>query len=137
MFHVIVLGGIGLVSTGCGGATTTEDPTKTAHDGGVDGAPPCNCGPVFPDDAFPSETATFVDAGYFPSEGKYAPDAVSPPAIDASHGVDAFPDETATFLIDAGAHPVDAPPAVEEDAGCVFPDETAFVPDAACVRRGP
>jgi hypothetical protein len=114
MFHVIVLGGIGLLGLeGCGkvasGAPGDADAatpdTGSAIDGGADafpsetGAPAEEAGRF---DAFPSETATFIDAspGFdvvtidaFPTEGPVAIDAG--PIVDAAVDAECFPEETA------------------------------------------
>jgi len=115
MFHVIVLGGIGLVGLGGCGQVATGDGT---HVGGDDGGPdafPVEGLPVtnqpdatfdaFPSetgapeaDAFPSETAQQVDAS--PSDGPAPPADASLPPSDA----DCFPEETA-FVFDSGPCP--------------------------------
>jgi hypothetical protein len=126
MFHVIVLGGIGLLGLeGCGkvanGAADDADAATpdagSTIDGGVDAFPsesgaPAEDGGRF--DAFPSETATFIDAS--PHEG-----------LDSS-SVDAFPTE-GPAMIDSG--PIDD---AAVDAEC-FPEETAVQLDASSCPR--
>jgi hypothetical protein len=140
MFHVIVLGGIGLVGLGGCGQVATGDGTHVGGDAGGPDAFPVEGLPVthppdatfdaFPSetgapeaDAFPSETAQQVDA--FPSEGLVAADSGGPPP-------DAFPSETAQ-QVDASPSDGPAPPAdaslPPSDADC-FPEETAFVFDS-------
>jgi hypothetical protein len=116
MFHVIVLGGIGLVGLGgcgkvasAGGGDGGTEPDATSHGDGFPAE-----GLMVMVDAFPSETAVEVDA--FPSETGVQPDA--------------FPMEGPAMLVDSGPVPqVDA--TVGEDAGC-FPQETDVAFDAAC-----
>ncbi len=121
MFHVIVLGGIGLVApalsaAACGGVTTEalrgdDAGLKGGHDGGV-GA-----------DAFPNETCA-CDQDAFPSE-------LGPPVADA------FPSETVTPAPDAfpteGPVDLDAGPPVED----AFPSETFAPPPDAFPSEGP
>ena len=114
MFQVIVLGGIALASVplgssvvGCGGAVTsssadaafpTEGPAPEPDAFPTEGPPP------YSPDAFPQETATFIDSGIDSGIGRDAtPDAFpqeGPAMIDAGTQ-DAFPQETAQ-LIDSG-----------------------------------
>jgi hypothetical protein len=129
MFHVIVLGGIGLLGLeGCGkvanaadddGDAATSD-SGSAIDGGAD-AFPSETGAYYEDaghfDAFPSETATFVDAS---------------PRFDAqadASGFDAFPTE-GPVAIDAGPARDSAVDDAAADAEC-FPEETAVQLDAS------
>jgi hypothetical protein len=112
MFHVIVLGGIGLVA--CGGvATGSGDPGDASSETATDAFP--SEGKTPGPDAFPSETATVLDASTdgFPSETDPAGDATidsfpteGPAMLDASGDVgpqpDGFPSETAVPF-DSGA----------------------------------
>ncbi len=121
MFHVIVMGGIGLVPLAGCGATAPEEPVVTSDDGAAP-APKHDGGAGH--DAFPDETKSYSPDA-FPSEGFYAPaDAYTPP-----HDEDAFPDETGS----PGA-PLDA--SRTQDAGVdsgddCFPEETAVTLDAS------
>lgn len=114
MFRVIVAGGIALSAAapalvvGCGGSVSSL-PSDAGHGGDafpVEGPAP---GP----DAFPQETAQFVDA--FPQEGIDA----SVHLADAGGDEDVFPQEgpniEAGFFFDTGA----------PDADAGFPFETA------------
>jgi hypothetical protein len=79
MFHVIVLGGMGLVACGGSLASTPDAPADAAADAfPSEGAAAIDGGSIEPGDALPpSDAPSFVDV--FPAEG---------PAI-----FDAFPDE--------------------------------------------
>jgi hypothetical protein len=120
MFHVIVLGGIGLVGLdGCG---------RVSDGGGGPGLLDSGSDAHVTVDAFPSETAARLDA--FPSETATIADAF--PAETATQ-LDAFPNEGPAHF-DAFPSESDTPPP-ESDAGC-FPDETAFVGDAGACGQG-
>jgi len=138
MFHVIVLGGIGLVSVGgtacgqvapgrAGAAAEDADAPVTMRDAGPGS------------DAFPEEDASLPhlrpsDAG---DEEDAFPDETDSVLRDAGHPVDAtsqdaFPMEGPALVGDAHAPMPDASPPVE-DADC-FPEETAIQLDADCPR---
>jgi hypothetical protein len=113
-FRVIVLGGIALATipaTACGG---TEEGSSDAGSSRDEGAPGDS---NFPEegayfDAFPSETAQFVDAGFdaatdgsafidgFPQEGPAMLDSSVPDSniSDATGIADGFPQETAQLV---------------------------------------
>jgi hypothetical protein len=105
MFHVIVLGGIGLVA--CGGVVA----------GNLGDASPDAVSDAFPSegkplpDAFPGELPARIDASpdSFPSETFPAPEA----------GKDSFPTEGPAMLDSGDAKVSDA-----------FPSETGHAPDA-------
>jgi hypothetical protein len=108
-FNVIVLGGIALAAPATG-------VTIVACGGGVEG------------NAFPSETASFLDAAGFPEAEAGFPHE-GPAPIDASQLPDArFPQEGADVW------QVDAADASEADAGPCFPRETALPLDSGCGR---
>jgi hypothetical protein len=133
MFHVLVLGGIGLVAPACGGqvgspAVVDCDPlTAACPEPGADAST----------DAFPSETDQAVDGGQgfdaFPSE--------TAEVIDGGQGIDAFPSETDQAFdggqgFDAfpseGPAQIDAAPPPPPDASQTFdafPEETAVALD--------
>jgi hypothetical protein len=130
MFHVLVLGGIGLVAPACGGAIS---PALPRNDAATDAFP--SEGPAHIDagssldahssfDAFPSETAERLDA--FPAETDSIPDAFPTEGLVPP---DAFPTEGPAQIDASPPPPMDA--GAPEDAGC-FPEETAFISDAAC-----
>lgn len=100
LFHVIVLGGIGLVGVACG--TTVESPgqatggTSGSTDSGVGGFPQegaiaiVDAGADDAMDAFPSEGPMMIDAG-FPNETDQAADAGAAPDADAGFPQEAPP----------------------------------------------
>ncbi len=108
-FRVIVLGGIALAAipaTACGGSElVSSDAGSFPHEGAalLDADFPDEG--VQLDDAFPSETATFIDAGLdapspfdgFPQEGPGMIDSGPPDSgvSDATGVTDGFPQETA------------------------------------------
>lgn len=132
MFHVLVLGGIGLVAPACGGSVGSPavvdcDPLTCPQTG--DASP----------DAFPSETAELVDGGQgfdaFPSEtaemidggqGFDAFPSETDQAFDGGQGFDAFPSE-GPAQIDSGPPDASQPPDASADVG--FPEETAVALD--------
>jgi hypothetical protein len=108
-FRVIVLGGIalaGIPAAACGGS---EEGSSDAGSFPQEGPAPLDAN--FPEegaqlyDAFPSETATFIDGGVdaqnfadgFPQEGPAMIDSGSPDSdvTDATGVTDGFPQETA------------------------------------------
>jgi hypothetical protein len=108
MFHVIVLGGMSLVA--CGGiATSSGGSVDGSAEAAVDGYP---FEGRHPEDAFPSESDTVLDAGPegFPSETDPMPDVqhfpVTAPVPPHDAGCidvrDGFPDETDLQPCDAG-----------------------------------
>lgn len=134
MFHVLVLGGIGLVAPACGGSVGNPavvhgcDPLNCPDggDAGVDGFPAEGLR-VAPDaghgfDAFPSETGEAIDGGQgfdaFPSE--------TDQAGDGGQGFDAFPSE-GPAQIDSGPPDGSSPTDATADVG--FPEETAIALD--------
>jgi hypothetical protein len=139
MFHVLVLGGIGLVSAHCGGAVASSN-----HDASVgqDGFPGEGAAPPSGLDAFPTEGPAHIDA--FPAEGAVEVDAFP---TEGPVQVDAFPTEGAIAIdASADAFPTEGPPPPPDasaDAGvdgsvdatstkdAGFPNETAATHDAA------
>jgi hypothetical protein len=86
MFHVLVLGGIALVGSGCGGSVAVHSEAGP-QDGGTEGGFPSEL-PVQVDASVPADAA--IDVG-FPSETNSAVgDAAAPEAGPVS--IDATPD---------------------------------------------
>ena len=95
MFHVIVLGGMGLVA--CGGLATAN---IGAPDGSTEAA----------EDGFPAETKVFSDA--FPNEGKVADVSTDSFPSELPARTDAFPSESDPAPdggVDADAFPIEGP----------------------------
>ncbi|HEY6459043.1 MAG TPA: hypothetical protein VIY73_02800 [Polyangiaceae bacterium] len=124
MFRVIVAGGVALAAAapaavvGCGGSVAT-------HDGDA-GFPQEGPPPPYSPDAFPSETASFVDA--FPQETGYAAEASAKDGAVVDAGTDAFPQEgpsTEAGFFDTGALDAGSGNETGADADAGFPFETA------------
>jgi len=111
-FRVIVLGGIalaGIPATACGGSEGgSSDAGGGSSDTGPDEGAVVDAGGPEEGlrDAFPSETATFIDASFdsapdaFPQEGPAMIDSGRPDSdvSDATGLTDGFPQETAQVI---------------------------------------
>jgi hypothetical protein len=133
MFHVLVLGGIGLTVPACGGTVASPLTTGCGPMGCADGSTPPSRDGGTDYDAFPSEGLVAVDA--FPSESAEPLDAfpaetdVPPPDAFPTEGpaeVDGGFDATTDGFPSEGLVAVDSGTDSSLDA---FPEETAVALD--------